>query len=78
LSPEWRISDQHLIHDDAQAPPVTRGGVAGLEKHFWGDVVWKRTGWLYWRFKVDFLYFLELSVANALKMFTVVIEDVTQ
>ena len=32
---------KHLVHDDAQGPPVAGTGVASLHEHFWGNVVWR-------------------------------------
>ena len=36
----WVITDQHLIHDDSQAPPVAELVVSILHEDLWSDVVW--------------------------------------
>lgn len=46
--PKWRtlhrlepiFTYQHLIHDDAQAPPITELVISILHEDLWCDVVW--------------------------------------
>ena len=42
LGAERGVADQHLVHDDAQAPPVAGGRVSGLKEYFRRDVVCKK------------------------------------
>lgn len=34
------LTNEHLIHDDPQRPPVTELVVPCLHENLWGDVVW--------------------------------------
>ena len=34
------LTNEHLVHDDSEAPPVTELVVAGLHEDLWSDVVW--------------------------------------
>lgn len=39
LAAERGVADQHLVHNDPQAPPIACGAIARLEEHFRRDVI---------------------------------------
>lgn len=49
LGVEWRLAVQHLVHADAQRPPIALGPILAFTvlhglKDLWGDVVWSAYG----------------------------------
>lgn len=39
LVPEWRVAGEEFVDEDAQCPPVDRGGMALVMDHFWCEVL---------------------------------------